>query len=282
MNLSGKVALVTGASRGIGKRIALKLAEAGADLVLAARTIKPGESRWPGALTETADQIQALGRRVLPVKCDLTVRSEVETLCQTALKEFGHVDILVNNARYVGPGEGTWAPFDKITWDGWDKNIQVNLMVPIMTARLLIPKMTQRGGGVIINITSGVATMETPLMPGEGATSVVYSTTKAALNRFVLGLAKEIRRANIAVVAIDPGFNLTEKFEMAAQESKSLGFDYSGAHSMDVPAEAVVHVCTCPDPLEYTGHVLFADDFVKLKGLPSAAGLKNSRTPAIS
>jgi NAD(P)-dependent dehydrogenase (short-subunit alcohol dehydrogenase family) len=275
MKLNGKVALMTGASRGIGKRIALKLAEEGANLVLAARTVKAGESRWPGALSETAEQIQALGRRVLPVKCDLTVRSEVENLCQAALKELGHLDILVNNARYVGPGEGTWAPFDKITWDGWDKNIQVNLMVPIMTAGLLIPKMKERGGGVIINITSGVAVSETPLMPGEGATSVVYSTTKAALNRFVLGLAKEVRRSNIAVVAVDPGFNLTEKFEMAARESQTLGFDYSGSHSMDVPAETVVYLCTCANPLEYTGQVLFADDFVKEKGLPSAAGLKS-------
>ena len=267
MKLKGKVALVTGASRGIGKQTALELAALGADIVAVARTMEAAESRWPGSLGETAAQIAALGRQILPVKCDLTIRAEVENLCHAAIQRFGRMDILVNNARYVGPGEGTWAPFLKISLEGWDRNIQANLMAPVITSRFFIPHMVRQGGGVIINITSDTAITEVPQMPGEGATSVVYATTKAALNRFVVGLAKETKADNIAVVAVDPGFTLTEKFIAAAQANQTLNFDYSRGHSMDVPAKTVAYLCTCEDPMQYSGQIIKAEEFVKQKGL---------------
>src|SRR5712692_2762140 len=146
MKLAGKVALVTGASRGIGKQIALRLAAQGADVVIVARTQEQGQSKWPGTLAETAAELEALGRQVLPVKCDLTVREEVENLCHAAIERFGRMDVLVNNARYVGPGEGTWAPFLKISFEGWDRNIAANLMAPVITSKFFLPLMMNQGG----------------------------------------------------------------------------------------------------------------------------------------
>jgi len=104
MRLKDKVALVTGASRGIGKQIALELAREGAHIVLAARTAQGANSPYPGTVEQTAQELRSLGVKAVPVKCDLAIRSEVEQLCRTALKEFGAVDILVNNAFYTGPG----------------------------------------------------------------------------------------------------------------------------------------------------------------------------------
>jgi len=101
--LKGQVALVTGASRGVGKRIALQLAEEGATLVLAARTVKAGEGAYPGSIEETAVEARRRGGEAMPVRCDLTVVQDTEDLCRTALDRFGRVDILVNNAFYNNP-----------------------------------------------------------------------------------------------------------------------------------------------------------------------------------
>jgi citronellol/citronellal dehydrogenase len=99
MDLRGKVAVVTGSSRGIGKRIALTLARSGADIVLSARTAEPGQSKLPGTINETAEEVRALGVKALPVRADLTVRDDVRRLYQTALEHFGRVDVLVNKRR---------------------------------------------------------------------------------------------------------------------------------------------------------------------------------------
>ena len=104
MDLRGKVAVVTGSSRGIGKRIALTLARSGADIVLSARTAEPGQSKLPGTINETAEEVRALGVKALPVRADLTIRDDVRRLYQTALEHFGRVDVLVNNAAYIGKG----------------------------------------------------------------------------------------------------------------------------------------------------------------------------------
>ena len=112
MRLKGQVALVTGASRGVGKRIALQLAEEGATLVLAARTVNSGEGAYPGSIEETAAEVVKRGGTALPVRCDLTVSEDTENLCRTALERFGKVDILVwSTTRFTTtPNTTTWIP----------------------------------------------------------------------------------------------------------------------------------------------------------------------------
>jgi NAD(P)-dependent dehydrogenase (short-subunit alcohol dehydrogenase family) len=258
MQLKGKVALVTGASRGIGKQIALELAREGAHIVLAARTAQGTRSPYPGTIEQTAQEIRSLGVKAVPVKCDLAVRTEVEQLCRTALNEFGAVDILVNNAFYTGPGH--YDPFLTMTPEQWEIEIAVDVTAPAIASWMLLPEMIERHAGIIICITSGAAHTDPPGMPGRGATGPAYPAAKAALNRFVQAIAREFKDNGVAVIAVDPGFTLTERAEIAVSQ---WGFDLAQAHPMAVPAKTVHYLCTRANPIEYTGKVLVAADFAR-------------------
>jgi len=258
MKLEGKVALITGSSRGMGKRMALLLAREGADIVVAARTVSSDESPYPGTIHETVKEIESLGRRAVPVKVDLSIRGEVEAMCSAAVEAFGRVDILINNAFYTGPGH--YDPFLETTIDQFQTIIAVDLVAPYIACRLLVPQMIGLGGGIIINTSSGAARNENPNLPGKGSNGLGYPTAKAGLERMVLALAKELRPHNIAISALDPGFTLTERAEMAVAQ---WGFDTSEAHSMDVPAKTAVYLATCPNPLWYSGKYVIAEDFVE-------------------
>ncbi len=255
MSLHGKVAIVTGASRGIGKRIALLLAKEGAKVVIAARTTDRGDSPYPGTLEETAAEIRSLGAEALPVKCDLAVRSDVERLCTSAIDKFGRVEILINNAVYTGPGH--YERFLNVTLDQWETMMGANFMASAIACRLTLPYMVKQKTGIIICMTSAVAAGE---VAGPAPYSVAYPAAKAALNRFVQCLAGEIREHNVSIVAVDPGFTLTER---AYVVSPRMGFDLAAAHPMEVPAKVVHWLCTCQDPMKYTGRVLDAEQFVK-------------------
>jgi len=266
MNLNGKVAIVTGASRGMGKPMALRLATHGARMVIAARTLDESGSGLPGSLSQTAAEIRALGADVTAVKCDLTVRSEVENLCKRALDAYGRIDVVVNNARLFG--KGYMDPFLDIDIDTWERHIYANFTSCIIISRLSIPSMIENGSGMIVNITSGAAIHEMPAMPGNGSTSACYPATKAALNRFTGSLAKEMRPYGIPVIALDPG---ATKTEYATLEVPKYGFDTSRNHSMDIPAAALEYlICDCPDPMTYTGQVLVAKDLVERHHLLTA------------
>jgi 3-oxoacyl-[acyl-carrier protein] reductase len=264
MDTKGRVAIVTGASRGIGKQMALRLARHGVNLVLAARTVEQSESQWPGSLTQTAQEIRTHGVDCTPVKCDLTVRADVENLCQAALDKYGRVDFLINNARYVGPGH--FDPFLKLDIDTWEKNVDANLMAPIIASRICIPSMIQNQTGMIVCTTSAAATAKLGL-PGKGGTAMHYPITKIALNRFVQLLGEEMQEYKIPVIALDPGGVLTERIEIevkARTGAVAAGTDPTIFKSMDIPASALEYLCcTCPDPMQYTGQVVVSQRLVK-------------------
>ena len=264
MSTKGKVAIVTGASRGMGKQMALRLAKHGINLVLAARTVEQSESEWPGSLKETEQQIRALGVDCTPVKCDLTVRKDVENLCNAALSKYGRVDYLLNNARYVGPGH--FDPFLALDIDTWEKNVDTNLMAPIITSRMCIPSMIQNKTGMVICTTSSAASARLGL-PGKGGTAMHYPITKLALNRFVQLLGEEMKEHKIPVIALDPGGVLTERIEKEVKAgigAVAAGMDPSVFKSMDIPASTAEYLCcTCPDPMQYTGQVVVSQEMVK-------------------
>jgi citronellol/citronellal dehydrogenase len=145
MHLKDKVVLITGASRGIGKQLAIRFAQEGANLILAARTVDASSSPFPGTIHETAAEVRALGVKALPVRCDLAIRSDLENLCRTAIAEFGRVDILINNAAYFGPGH--YDAFMSLSLEQWDTMIDVDLNAPVHACRLLLPGMIERGSG---------------------------------------------------------------------------------------------------------------------------------------
>jgi NAD(P)-dependent dehydrogenase (short-subunit alcohol dehydrogenase family) len=260
MRLKDQVAIITGASRGVGKRIALQLAEEGATLVLAARTVKSGQGAYPGSIEETAEEVRKRGGEALPVKCDLTVATDTETLCRTALEKFGHVDVLVNNAFYNN--DQHYNMFLDIDLETWNKCWVGNVLSPIIACKMLLPQMMERAKGIIINLTSPVGWSDTsaPGLPGKGGVAATYGTTKAALHRFTHNLAKETRLSNVASIILDPGFSVTER--MQAETAARGGISLTGGHSPDVPGIAVRYICTCPNPLVFNGKMIYSPDFV--------------------
>ena len=252
MNTRGRAAIVTGASRGIGKQIALRLARNGINLVLAARTVEAGKSRWPGSLEETAEEVRARGVEATPIKCDVTQRSEVEALCQSALAKYGAVEILVNNALYLGPG--MYNPFAETAFETWDRNIEANLMAAVVASKACLPSMLARRHGAILNLTSVVATMKADT-PGAVGIGAPYAVSKAALNRFVVTLALEMREAGIGVFALDPGAVLTERADQEMRRGQRP--NTLTRQPMDIPAAAAEYLC-CQCPMDLSGQVLEA------------------------
>ena len=251
--LEGRVALVTGSSRGIGRAIALELARRGADVVVTARTETPRDD-LPGTIHETAEQVRALGRRALAVRADLAVAGDIESLAKRAIHEMGGVDVLVNNAADIGLA--MYDTFWDMSAESWLRQIQINLSAPFLLCKAMAPHMRDRGGGVIVNVSSGYGHNEIEQMPGgKGSPGVAYGASKAGLDRMTIGLAKELRPFNVCVVSVDPGFTLSEHCETLAPVG---GIDPQWAHPMDLPAGIVADIVCDPDPMARSGQVLEA------------------------
>lgn len=216
MDLIGKVALVTGASRGFGKHIALELAARGADVALAARTVTPTADAFaPGTLQETASQVEELGRRALMVPTDLSEQSQVVAMVETTVEHFGGIDLLMNNA-----GMGTGGDICETEVDDWNQIIAVNLTAQFLAIKAAGPIMRSRGGGAIVNMgsylgqqvpdradTDPIATASTDAS-GPGITP--YGVTKAAIERLTLGAAADLESYGIRVNCIAPKWTETE------------------------------------------------------------------------
>ncbi len=187
--LNGRVAWVTGASRGLGKAMALALAEAGADLVLSARTVADLEG--------TASEVKRLGRRAVVVQADVTRRPDVEAVVAKAIAEFQRVDILVNNA-----GVSSVKPLVETDEADWDAVLNTNVRGPYLCTRAVGPHMIARKGGKVINIASVLSFIGEPHV-------IPYAASKGAILQFTRGLAIEWARYNIQVNAICPGYFAT-------------------------------------------------------------------------
>jgi len=200
--LSGKVALVTGGSRGIGRAIALGLAEAGADIVLASRKLPDLEA--------VAQEVSQLGRRALPVAANVRHLPEIENLVDQAVGEFGHIDILVNNAA-TNPVFGLIFDIDE---KAWDVTLGLNLKGYFFLSQKVAGLMRDKGGGVIINIASDAG-----ISPSVGLG--VYSISKAGVIMLTRVLAQELGQYNIRVNGIAPGIVRT-KFSEALWSNPSI------------------------------------------------------------
>jgi NAD(P)-dependent dehydrogenase (short-subunit alcohol dehydrogenase family) len=260
MSLKGQVALVTGSSRGIGRRIAVALAREGADMILSARTLKPGSGDHPGSLQEAAAECEALGVKAVQLQCDLTKEDDVRRMCQQALERCGHVDIVVNNGAYFSEDQH-YTEFLKFRWENWHNYINANLIAPVLVCRELLPHMIERKHGIIINVTSGLATMELPGLPGKGGAVIAYGAVKGGVHRFSQGLAKETGVHGIPTILLDPGYTLTERVEK--NSARLGGLDTSQAHSMELAAKTAACLCTHPNIMFFNGKTVVAKDFVQ-------------------
>jgi NAD(P)-dependent dehydrogenase (short-subunit alcohol dehydrogenase family) len=244
MDLEGRVALVTGSSRGVGRAISVELARRGADVILAARTVSDPVPGMPGTLAETAAQVESLGRAARVVAADLTDTDAVERLAEQALEWRGRVDVLVNNAAFLG--RAAYHDLDELHLKNLGRQLTVNVMAPFVLAKALVPAMRANGGGVIANVTSGAGIIAEYTVPG-----LAYGTTKAALNRLTTLLARDVAADGIAVFALDPAYTRTTLVEQTADQA---GLDASEAHEPEVPARLLADLVEAPAEVS-TGRV---------------------------
>lgn len=251
-------AFVTGASRGIGKAIAVRLASAGLDVAVMARTVDEGEQRehsstvrssdttpLPGSLASTSTLIAAEGRRCLAVPADLTDRSSVVAAAKTVLHEWGRIDVLVNNGRYIGPGH--MDRFLDTPLELLDLHLEANVMAPLTLAKAVLPGMLDAGSGVIVNVSSGAGTHDPSGPAGEGGWGLGYGISKGALHRVAGILDLELRDRGIRVYNVQPGFIATERM---AQDMGQFSFDASKAAPPDVVGAVVAWLVTNPEAAE--------------------------------
>jgi NAD(P)-dependent dehydrogenase (short-subunit alcohol dehydrogenase family) len=190
-SLEGKVAIVTGASRGIGRAIALGLAQAGADVAVAARS--------ESDLETLVKEIDSEGRKGVSIPTDVTDRGQIESLVDRAAGELGGLDILVNNAG----GTRFMAPITSLRPEGWDKSMRLNLDSVFHATQLGAQKMVQTGGGSIIQVASVAA-----IMGSQGLS--FYSAAKGGVRLLTQSVAKELAQSNVRANCIAPGWVATE------------------------------------------------------------------------
>jgi len=216
------VAVVTGASRGIGRAGALALAEAGFDVVVSARTVKEGDATpdatsvrqdrstvvVPGSLERTAQEIEERGGRALIVPMDLLDRDAVLALPTTALGEWGRIDVLFNNAIYKGVG--TLDRVGDLTPESMLDMFTGNFVHQVLLIQAVLPHMLERGRGTIIDMVSGSARLDPQAPPGEGGWGILYSGSKAAFARVAGGINAEYLSGGVKAFNVDPGNVVTE------------------------------------------------------------------------
>ena len=274
---SRRVALITGASRGIGKAIACHLARAGFDVAIGARTLHDGEERehsstiaksdttaLPGSLDATARLVEQSGRQALPVYLDLLDRVSLGSATAVVLERWGRIDVLVNNGRYVGPGHMDQVldtPVELI-----DLHLEANVMSPLILTKLVLPQMMERGFGVIINLASSSGTMDPPAPAGQGGWGLGYGASKAALHRLAGILAVELANSGIVAFNLSPGFIATERI---AIDMGTFGFDASKGAPADVVGAVAAWLSTSPEAISRNGQWIEAQPLCReLRLLP--------------
>lgn len=269
-DLTGKVAIITGASRGVGKQAAIYFAKRGARVVLAARTVE-ADSALPGTIGETLKEIEDLGGKAIAVATDLAKEKDLVRLVASAVDRFGGVDILINNAAAT-TGDIWGKPFSELTRAEWLYQFDVNLHAPFTLTKLCVPIMEQRGGGRIINLSTGSGEVfrqaeELPKLAAVGGFSLAvpgYYSSKRALDRFGNCMAPELHAKNIAIIGMHPGLVATELVAIRVREK---GLDPSVAVPMTVPARMLVYFAACENPAEYTGRLFWAEREMEALGI---------------
>jgi citronellol/citronellal dehydrogenase len=248
MELRGAVALVTGASRGVGRAIALALADAGADVACAARATDATPLRLPGTVDATAREVRARGRRALAVPTDLSRRDEVEAMVARTIQHFGRLDVLVNNAAITFPGD------IDLPMKRWDLVMEVNVQAPVLAIKAALPGMMERRSGAILNVSSAAAVMAVPGL-------LVYGVSKAALERLTTGVAEDVRSYGIAVNCFRIDVPIaSEGFVYNAPE-----LDKSDWEPTEVGADGALWMLA--QPPQFTGRVIGITDLRREHGV---------------
>ena len=251
--LSGQVAVVTGASRGIGEFIAKRYAMEGAKVVVSARSVAPEDHFLPGSINETVQAINDAGGEAIAVKADLSLEEDRHNLITATEAAYGPVDILVNNAAV------TWfMPVKEFSEKRFRIMLDVQVWAPFELTQLCLPSMIERGGGWVLNISSHAAIHPQAKAPG-GHGGTVYGMCKAALERFTTGLAQELHGTGVGVNVISPGLVATPGVVHHKLINDSNKDRVTPVEHM---AEACLRLCH-GDANEITGRIDYADQVIE-------------------
>lgn len=260
-----KVAFITGASRGIGRATALALARKGYDVVVTARTLEAGEAfehgsrdsevkALPGSLRETAQAIEALGRRALPIRLDLLDLVSIDAAFDAALAAWGHIDLLVNNGIYQGPG--IMCPVEELTQGQMQALFQGNVFSQLHLIQRCLPHMLARRQGTVVNVVSESGMIDPPGPIGKGGWGFAYSASKAAFIRMAGVMKVEYADSPLSFFNMEPGFVITETMRLRP-DMEAFAALYGGA-PMEVPAETVAWLATAAEARALNGQTIFA------------------------
>jgi NAD(P)-dependent dehydrogenase (short-subunit alcohol dehydrogenase family) len=275
--MARRIAFVTGASRGIGRAACAALARRGYDLVITARTLVEGEGRARGSsvhdpralpvggsLEATAELIRSAGREALPIRLDLLERDSIDSALDRALAEWGHIDLLLNNGIYQGPG--LMDRFLDVPVDVMQRIYLGNVFNQTHLTQRVLRHMLGRGGGIIVNMTSGSGQMDPPGPVGEGGWGFAYSSSKAAFHRMVGLLHVEHAKDGIRAYNIDPGFTPTESQRVLHGGPSDLDAHWGGAPP-EVTAEVIGWVAADPAAEEWAGKMILSQRLCRKLGL---------------
>jgi dehydrogenase/reductase SDR family protein 1 len=260
--LAGRVAIVTGASRGIGKGCAIELGAAGATVYVTGRTEQAGAAPLPGTIAETAAEVDAAGGRGIAVRCDHRDDAQVEALFARVASEAGRLDVLVNNAFLIPRELTSGRPFWETPVSNWDDMVDVGTRSAYVASHHAARVMVARRSGLIANVSSSGAV--------EYAWHVAYGVGKAALDRITADTAHELRPFGVAVVSLWPGLVLTERTSRAKAALPTLSFD--GAESQRFTGRAVVALASDPDVLARSGRAFASRDLADAYGFRDVGG----------
>lgn len=279
-----KVAFVTGASRGIGRAICLALADRGYDVVVTARTVREGdgvarsssfrkakEVAIAGSVEGTAELVRQRGREALPLRLDLLERPSIDVAVDEAVRQWGSIDVLVNNGIYQGPG--VMDRFLDVPLDAAERIFQGNFFAQIHLLRQVLPRMIARGSGTIIDITSTSAYADPPGPVGSGGWGFAYGASKGAFHRLAGILHAEHAGDGVRVFNVDPGYTPTETMRALHGGGTDLDQAYGGA-TPEVTAAAVAWLASEPDAEKWRGKCVQAQrlcrDLALVPGWPPA------------
>lgn len=257
MSLAGKVAVVTGASRGIGKGVALALGEAGATVYVTGRTVEEGQAPLPGTIGATAAEVNERGGEGIAVRCDHGHDDQIAALFERVKSERGRLDVLVNNVFKV-PDPPVW---EGVFWEHpisiWDDMVGIGLRAHYVASVHAAPMLVAQQSGLIANISS----------PGAGSYifSTAYGVGKAGLDRLSADMAHELRPFGVASLALWPGAVATE-FVVDQMTKRGIPLDTSQSESPIFTGRAVVALASDPDVMAKSGRTLVVAELAKEYG----------------
>lgn len=243
--LEGKICIVTGGSRGIGRGCALELGAAGATVYVTGRSDTESSGKLPGTVRQTAADVTVEGGKGVAVACDHREDDQVEALFAQVASECGRLDVLVNNAFMMPNSLTSGKPFYELPISNWDDMIDVGLRSAYVAtwhaAKLMVPQRS----GLVANISSSGAT--------EYAWHVVYGVGKCALDRVTADTAHELRDAQVAVTSLWPGLVITERTRPMIESGR---LDFSGAESQRFTGRAIAHLAADSEMMSFSGQAI--------------------------